>query len=63
MPSLSLARTRRTRGLDGVDWGMDVERARSRALLMTGSGIIEASWLSRMVSWVSLQERASAGPI
>ena len=63
VPSLSPARTYRMRRLDGVDWMMDVERARSRALIMTGSGTIEASWLSRVVSWVSLQERASAGPI
>ena len=63
MPSLSPARTHRTRGLDEVDLAMDVERARLRALIMTGSGTIEASWLSRVVSWVSLQERASAGPI
>ena len=53
-PSLSLARTHRTRGSDGVDWAMDVERARLRALIITGSGTIEASWLLRVVSWVSL---------
>ena len=62
-PSLSPARTCRTRGSDGVDWAMDVERARLRALIMTRSGTIEVSWLSRVVFWVSLQERASAGPI
>ena len=62
-PSLSPVRTHRTRGSDGVDWMMDVERARLRALIMTGSGTIEASWLLRVVSWVSFQERASAGPI
>ena len=38
------------RGSDGVDWAMDVERARSRALIMIGSGTIEASWLLRVVS-------------
>ena len=51
------------RGSDGVDWAMDVERARSRALITTGSGTIEVSWLSRVISWVSLQERVSVGPI
>ena len=63
LPSLNPARTHRTRGSDGVDWAMDVERARSRALIMIGLGIIEVSWLLRVVSWVSLRERASAGPI
>ena len=63
MPSFSPARMRRTRGSEGVDCAMDVERARSRALMMIRSGTIEASWLSRVVSWVSFRERASAGPI
>ena len=63
VPSFSPARTHSMRGSDGVDWAMDVERARSRALITTGSGTIEAFWLSRVVSWVPLQERASVGPI
>ena len=63
VPSFSLARIHKMRGLDGVDWVMDVKRARSRALIMMGSGTIEASWLLKVVSWVSLQERVSAGPI
>ena len=63
MLSFSPARMRRTKGSEGVDCAMEVERARLRALMIIGSGTIEASWLSRVVSWVSLQERASAGPI
>ena len=63
MPSFSPARMCRTRGSEGVDYAMDVERARLRALMIIGSGTIEASRLSRVVSWVSLRERASAGPI
>ena len=51
------------RGSDGIDWAMDVERARSRALIMMGSGTIKAFWLSKVISWISLQERVSAGPI
>ena len=43
MLSFSLARTRRMRRSDGVDCAMEVERARLRALIMTGSGTIEAS--------------------
>ena len=63
MPSFSLARIHKMRGSDGIDWAMDVERARSRALIMTGSGTIKASWLLKVISWISLQERVSAGPI
>ena len=33
------------RGLEGVEEEIDLERARSSALMMTGSGMIEEEWL------------------
>ena len=51
------------RGLEGVEEEIDLERVRSSALMMTGSGMIEEEWLPEEVSTSSLQERASAGPI
>ena len=51
------------RGLEGVEEEIDLEKARSNALMMTGLGTIEEEWLSEEVSTSSLQERASAGPI
>ena len=51
------------RGSEGVEEAIDLERARSSTLMMTGSGTIEEEWLSEEVSISSLQERALAGPI
>ena len=52
-----------TRGSEGVKEEMDLERARSSMLIMTGLGTIEEEWLSEEVSTSSLQERALVGPI
>ena len=42
------------RGSKGVEEEIDLERARSSALMMTGSGTIEEEWLSKEVSTLSL---------
>ena len=52
-----------TRGSEEVEEAIDMERTRSSVLMMTGSGTIEEEWLSEEVSTLSLQKRASAGPI
>ena len=46
--------TQRTRGSEGVDATIDWDRARSRALIMMGSGMMEEAWLSEEVSTPSL---------
>ena len=46
--------TCRTRGSKGVDAVMDWNRARSRALIIMGSGTIEEAWLLEEVSISSL---------
>ena len=48
---------------EGVEEAIDLKRARSSALIMTGSGTIEKEWLSEEVSTSSLWERALAGSI
>ena len=52
-----------TRGLEGVEKEIELERARSSALMTTRSGTIEEEWLSEDMSTLSLCERASVGPI
>ena len=43
-----------TRGLEGVEEKIELERARSSALMRTGLGTIEEEWLSEDVSTSSL---------
>ena len=62
-PSFRTERTQRTKGSEGVDSVMAEESSRLRALMMTESGTMEVSALSKEVSWASLRERVSAGPI
>ena len=52
-----------TRGSEGVEEEIDLERTRSSTMMMTGSGIIEEEWLSEEVSTSFLWERALVGPI
>ena len=40
-PLCKVERTQSTRGSEGVEWVMDWESVRSRALIMTGSGTME----------------------
>ena len=56
-------RTWMTRGSEGVEEEIDLEKVRSSALMMTGSGMIEEESLSEEVSTSSLWERALARPI
>ena len=58
-----MERTRTTRRLEEVEEVIDLERARSSALMMTGLGTIEEEWLSEEVSTSSLWERVLVGPI
>ena len=51
------------RGSEGVEEEIDLKRARSSTLMMTGSGTIEEEWLLEEVSMSSLWERALVGPI
>ena len=51
------------KGSEGVDSAMAEESSRSRALMMMESGTMEALVLSKEVSWASLRESVSAGPI
>ena len=51
------------RGSEGVEEEIDLERARSSALMITGLGTIEEEWLSEEVSTSSLRKRVLAGPI
>ena len=49
-----MERTQTTRGSEGVEEVIDLERARSSVLMMTGLGMIEEEWLSEEVSTLSL---------
>ena len=47
-------RTQMTRGSEGVEKEIELERARSSALMTIRSGMIEEEWLSEDVSTLSL---------
>ena len=62
-PTFRLSNAQSTRGSDSEEDRIFWARARSSAWIMTGSGQIDDSWLSRVVSTWSHLDSASAGAI
>ena len=62
-PIFKLSRARSTRGSNSVEDQIFWARARSSAWMIMGSGQIDVSWLSRVVSTWSHLDSASTGAI
>ena len=62
-PTFKLSNAQSTRGSDSEEDQIFRARARSSAWMMTGSGQIDISWLSRVVSTWPCLDNTSAGAI